>query len=925
MLSNSYDLVAFSETWFSDGVQNSELGISSIYSVYRSDRNFHSCGVVRGGGVLLAVHDNLKSHELSLPMGDSQREDLRFFDLLAVRIKLGGEWLCVIVCYIQPGQTLSNYNTFFDVLMNFLSSCNDELLLMGDFNIPEFHSVSRGRVIPTNLYRSAVNFMSFCKVRQYNNLLNAKDRVLDFICSTREVLVSEAYDPITRVDPLHPPVEFDFPCQTNASGASVATAGQYNFKRANFVDLYNEMLETDWMSGLCVIENADEAVEAFYLTLYAILDKHVPRKKSFRSRSYPPWFNGVILASLKDKQRAHKEWKSSGDRSTYDRYNFLRQKLKREISLARKAYLNHVEDRILSEPSDFWSLVGSQRRQVALPNVIKSDDTEISGPQNVVNAFAKHFSEAFSTPRDLVGGARPSADIVGELTVGEVDRSTILRCMRKIGQKLTMGPDMVPSFLLYDCREAFAEPLCYIFNLILKTSDFPSKWKVSRVRPVHKAGKRSDISNYRPVAIICNFAKLFEHVLKGQVENFSASRSSPRQHGFVKGRSTITNLVCMTQYIAESIDKRGQVDVIYADISKAFDRLDHQILLRKLHFFGFSNSLVLLFKSYLADRTQYIGCGGYSSNSYRQISGVPQGSVLGPLLFNIFINDVVDVLDSQCYLYADDLKIFSSITNRTDCDCLQKRLLRLNEWCKLNNLLLNPGKCKVMTFARIRAPILFHYTLNQTILERPAYVRDLGVHFDSQLTFIPHIDYIVNRAFARLGIIVRNSLDLARVETFSRLFCALVRPILEYGSVVWSPIYCVHSYSLERVQRRFLKFMSFKLDGVYPPRGMDNQLLLDRFEWFSLETRRQMFSVLFLYDLIHHNLVCDTLDNYLVLREPVPSIRHRFLFRFPQPNTNVMVASPLYQMLRNYDMVSRKCNVFTASKAVIRSCFISSR
>lgn len=298
--------------------------------------------------------------------------------------------------------------------------------------------------------------------------------------------------------------------------------------------------------------------------------------------------------------------------------------------------------------------------------------------------------------------------------------------------------------------------------------------------------------------------------------------------------------------------------------------------------------------------------------------------MLGPLLFNVYIDDVVDFLKVDCYLYADDLKMFATIRNYSDCRDLQSGLIRLDSWCGRNNLELNVKKCAVMTYGKLKSPLIYNYDVNGVTLQRPDTFCDLGVYFDGHLTFVPHVSSVISAASKRLGLILRNSTYFSNVNTLSILFNSLVRSKLEYASIVWAPIYTVHSKALEQVQRRFLKFMSFKIGGIYPPRGVDHQTLLDEFGCLSLRSRRQLRSLLILFDLVHHRLNCLELESYLVPRVSNVPVRYPLTFEFPRPKTNILIASPLYQMLKNYEIIERQCDIFNCSKAELKSCFLVS-
>ena len=264
-----------------------------------------------------------------------------------------------------------------------------------------------------------------------------------------------------------------------------------------------------------------------------------------------------------------------------------------------------------------------------------------------------------------------------------------------------------------------------------------------------------------------------------------------------------------------------------------------------MQYFGFSNSLINLFISYLSCRTQFVQYRGFRSGIFKQTSGVPQGSILGPLFFVLFINDIVDNLDACYLLYADDLKLYLCINSELDCLRLQHNLDLLNAWCVYNHLPLNATKCNVMSFSRKSDPIVFNYNLDNCLLNRPEFVKDLGVIFDTKLTFSRHIEECVAGAYKSLGFILRNSRDFKSLSTLRLLFITFVRSKLEYASIVWSPSYNLHITLLEKVQRRFFKSSTFIVEGNYPLRGTPQELFLNKFDMCSLLRRRVMSTIIF--------------------------------------------------------------------------------
>lgn len=425
-----------------------------------------------------------------------------------------------------------------------------------------------------------------------------------------------------------------------------------------------------------------------------------------------------------------------------------------------------------------------------------------------------------------------------------------------------------------------------------------------------KKGSRTDVNNYRPISIISNFSKVFEITLKHHLYEHVVNSIIPEQHGFIKGKSTVTNLAVRTQIISEVIDNGGQVDIIYTDFTKAFDRLNHSVLLNKLDFMNISNALILLFKSYLTERSQYTQVNGHKSTSFFQTSGVPQGSILGPLCFIIFINDITSKVNSTCLLYADDLKLISNIDTVADCSSLQRDLDIISEWCSNNSLMLNAGKCNAMSYTRRQSPIRYDYNLDGSTLNRPNTFNDLGVIFDHRLTFADHISHITASAYKILGFILRSIKDFNNVETCKFVFCALTRSKLEYASVIWSPNTNVQILALERVQRRFLKSLHCRFYGTYPVRGFPQDQLLVLFKMPSLHTRRIISAIIFIHNLVHNHIKCSTLLSQLNFYIPRLAARHVQTFSLPIPRTNVLCRSPLFSMLsevNNYSDIDIFC------------------
>jgi hypothetical protein len=285
---------------------------------------------------------------------------------------------------------------------------------------------------------------------------------------------------------------------------------------------------------------------------------------------------------------------------------------------------------------------------------------------------------------------------------------------------------------------------------------------------------------------------------------------SEKQHGFFRGRSTTTNLLSYTERIQRCLNTGGQIDVVYTDFSKAFDKVVHDVLLEKLYSHGVVGSMHNWFKSYLKGRKQRVQIGDSLSHPVDVTSSVVQGSHLGPMLFSIFINDIASYLNVDFNCFADDLKLFVEVDSADDCSKLQCGIDRLTEFCSNNGLLLNAEKCCVVSFTcRKSRFVKYDYAVNNYTLGRRENIRDLGVTYDSKCTFNTHIDVVRKKTKRVLGFIYRNSRDFTNPRTIVALYSQLVRSNLEYASHIWASEHNKQQIKkIEAVQHKFLIYMA---------------------------------------------------------------------------------------------------------------------
>ena len=376
------------------------------------------------------------------------------------------------------------------------------------------------------------------------------------------------------------------------------------------------------------------------------------------------------------------------------------------------------------------------------------------------------------------------------------------------------GPDSIPPVFLKKCISSLSSPLSYIFQLSFTSGFLPDDWRRAYITPIYKKSDSTNPCNYRPIALTCNICKLMESIIKDQLLSFLFQNNiiTKHQHAFIARHSTATNLLESVHDWSLELNSSHCIDSVYIDFSRAFDSIVFSKLLYKLEHYGIRGNLLNWIGAFLSDRNQCVVLENTFSYVCRANSGVPQGSVLGPILFLIFINDLVlscgdNSASNNCVLklFADDLKLHTVVNTDSSSVILQRTLDNIYKWSVDWQLGMNISKCCVISINNGPHIINTHrYFINNNSVENCRMVSDLGIKIDSHLTFKDHINDISSRATQRVGILFRgfSSRNLKLLRT---AFVTYIRPLLEYNSTVWSPIQKYLINIIEKVQRSFTK------------------------------------------------------------------------------------------------------------------------
>ena len=403
------------------------------------------------------------------------------------------------IIYIPPDRNASEIEQFFDLLSVILTG--HRILLLGDFNVPGFASSATD---PKSLLLRG--FCELLDLRQFNVIKNYNDRLLDLIFTNdgQCLTVDRDLAPLTTEDPHHPSLEvvLDLGATNVASRfTSNHRSAKYNFRRANFPELYADIAAIDW-SFLRGCVDVDTAVDDFYTAIYAALGRSVPREPN-RASLYPCWFTPEIVKNIKLKYHYRRKYLRTGDLTYQTDFRRLRALVKRQMAVAYSDFLREAEGEIVSDPTKVWRFVRLKSGSSRIPTTMYDGDACFDGPDDIVEAFARLFSEAYA-PQSVVS----YDDNTSRLAFSQdgVTAEELLAIMRDLPNKMTAGADLIPSFLVHDVRHVLAEPPSFIINLAITSCVFPKVWKRARVVPVFKKGDVALVKNYRPVAILSNFS-----------------------------------------------------------------------------------------------------------------------------------------------------------------------------------------------------------------------------------------------------------------------------------------------------------------------------------------------------------------------------------------------------------------------------------
>ena len=537
------------------------------------------------------------------------------------------------------------------------------------------------------------------------------------------------------------------------------------------------------------------------------------------------------------------------------------------IKAAKCAYDDSIGNCLISENNQwkFWNYIKSKSSK----NCSKYHDLIINDNHGVAidslalcnilnNFFAQSFvmnddsTQNYSQPDSITACSSTKEDhhVPNSISIKE-----IANAIQKINGNSAPGIDGIPNSLIKNCANILLPYLHYLFNCIIATKVFPALWKRAIIVPIPKKNNNNSIENFHPISLLPSFSKLFEYILNSWLCHFLEDNNliCNSQFGFRKHNSTTGNLLHFTNFVHSAITSKKDVHSVMIDFKKAFDSINHYVLINKLHNYNLSQDYIYIIKSYLNGRTQQTYCNNHLSTSVSITSGVPQGSLLAPTLFNIFINNVVDNLTCNCSMYADDIKLFTIIRPThllDDIADFQSNISRVQKWSIDNKLPININKTYYMIFTKQKNKgftddNLVDYYLGEEKIMRINSFNDLGVTYDSNMCFTEHYHTIASKAM-RATFAMNKVFNFSSQQVKLQLYKSFIQPILIYASEVWNPSKAGDINIIEKVQHLATKH--FILHNYYD----SYNCRLEICGLPQLRIARKIKDMVYLYKLFHH-------------------------------------------------------------------------
>ena len=731
-------------------------------------------------GILIYVHNSIDATPIK-----ELNEDL-YVESFWLSLKLENKHLNIGTIYRSPNASPENN----DMLNNLIDKASrlfydQRLIIVGDFNFP---SINWSNFTSNhNLNHSSSRFINTILQNDLHQHVDQFTRsrgtdtptCLDLIITNDSNIVSHiCYDPpIGNSDHCVLCFNVDYECSTTTTEHKIL-----DFKKANFQAWRSRLSETDWKKELAD-KTADESWLFFKGRVNEAVNQFVPvkslKKSTFKNR--PQWMSKAAILALRRKKRCWKKYCSQQTQYAAYKYRSARNKCNKVILQCKKSFERKIVDEVKENPKAFWSYLNSKRNsEKGIPKLKKPDNSFTQTDYDTANTLNSFFTSVFTKDDDVTINNVPTLNNEYSYTpMSDIfcTEEEVLQKLNSLKPNKSCGPDKMHPMVLLQTKDVCVTPLTIIFNKSLSEGVIPTDWKMAQITALHKKGDRSNPNNYRPISLTSVACKVLESIIRDHIEKHMAQHKlfSQHQYGFRSGRSCNSQLLDAMNDWTFAVNNNQDVDIILLDFAKAFDSVSHCRLLSKLKSYGIIGNTLTWIKAFLTDRKQFVQVKNSSSNLSDVLSGVPQGSVLGPTLFLIFINDLPENVKCKVKIFADDTKIYTSVKSDEDISKLQEDLNSLHVWSTTWGLKFNASKCTHVHVGNKFQTNTYYMKDDDgsnTNIKHSTAERDLGVIINDHLSPENHVNEIVAKAYRIIGCI-KHSFTFMNKELFIILYKSL--------------------------------------------------------------------------------------------------------------------------------------------------------
>lgn len=816
------------------------------YTMYLNfDPSIHNLGSAGCRGICIFVSTKWQATEVSFP-------NCPFKEHLWITIPLQNQDQLLVGCIYRSPSASGHISTsnLVDLLKLSSNGNYSHIVIAGDVNMPQVEWATSFSSAPDGHYtHSLIEGIQECGLTQHvtratRYRVGERPSTLDIILTNEEGLIQN----LTYLPPIgnsdHLVLQFDLICYTQPAEPDRT---RLNLNKGNYQRL-NELIKRSAWDGVHS-PDLQTGYGVFKDTLARLVSSSIP-KACPKGKRRNIFINKEAIRLKNNKRKLWSAYTNTRDDISYARYVRCKNDLRCLTRNLRRDFERRLAADLKDNPKSFWRYASSRMKTRSGVENLRTESGDLTTSDGDKAEVLNNFFCSICTTEDP-HHIPDTADTYNGHGVFDVDISVDLvkKKMSALKCSSAAGPDGVHPRVLRETADTLSPYLASLFRKSLDTGTLPQDWKLAEVVPIYKKGGKDDPGNYRPVSLTSVPCKILESIIRNQLMSHLQAESllADAQHGFRPGRSCATQLLLAMEEWTSMIENGEPVDVLYLDLAKAFNTVPPRRLLRKVEAHGIGGRILRWIEAFLLERQQRVIVGSSRSGWAPVPSGVPQGSVLAPLLFLLYVNDLPDTLNCGIKIFADDSKLYRSLPFPSDPLTLQEDLDAAVRWADEWQLTFNAAKCKVLHIGRRNRHHL--YSLRGTSLEETAVEKDLGVYIDKDLKFRRQAAAAVSKA-SQVMAVMRRSFQLFDKLTLPMLFKALIRPHLEYGNIVWGPFNRADQQLLERVQRRATKMVPEVRHLPYP-------LRLRALGLPSLYYRRRRGDMIMTYQLFHGGLDLD--------------------------------------------------------------------